>query len=416
MDLHESFKKPLLNFIQELSMEDNVFGNEFASRYVKKILNSEWDDFFIWPLICIIKEQCEVDVKKIPFTHELREHIFKYKCDNFEKDYESITNKANSEIISLTDDEIPNYTHTEEIVLILGYYDILDSVRKLEIDESIQNNINNKYISRIVMFVECETASMVLANKMTANFKNADKLEIIPTHTRLTYKNALDYADRDNKENAVYLLTNSDCYFDSSVDLLTKLNFKNGKRVVSMTRKDRFETGEVLNSVKLFNDGYDENGNMIYKFGKPSLVNKKELGIMPPYSSDAWAFKSNIEFDSSLVDNELGRMSCEIFFQSRLHEQNIELFNIGFGGYIKCIHIHNSAIRTNHQQNMQSLSQEYIAPYTNDGKNIDWDNLTRFNFITGCYMGWHKNNFMFDNRYDGNFGKYVVRDIKFLFE
>ena len=131
----------------------------------------------------------------------------------------------------------------KKIKLIIQYYDEDSLERRIEIIKSIQNNIDSNHFSEIVMFIE--TRKNRSYEELCSDFKNTNKVRFIETESRITFEMAFDISKKDNDTESVYLLTNNDCYFDDTVNLLKKVNYENGSVLVCMTRKDYTEIGDI---------------------------------------------------------------------------------------------------------------------------------------------------------------------------
>ena len=140
---------------------------------------------------------------------------------------------------------------------------------------------------------------------------------------------------------------------------------------------------------------------------------------MPPWSSDAWAFKRGATHFGENISIELGRLHCEQQFLSRLHRAGFKIFNVGIGGFIRCIHVHETALRYTAnivQEDIDNDSKwELRLPYNGEHKWVDEYTLKPNTYITGSNASWHATNFYYDNRHTNGFGSYFVRDIKTLF-
>jgi len=410
MRWYDNFKKPLLEFANRFPDLITSAGKQ----QLNKTYSDEciWRDEYLWPLLIHLKEHFHQPYggKKLPFTEKIRKELHNHQNEHFNED--ACTLRALDQVVECKNSELPTHQNNDEIVLIVSYYEIADATRKSEIDEALQANINNEHINRMILFVEENTRT---SNEITAHFNFKNKVTIIPTKDRLTYKQAIDFAKNEKKYKTVYILANTDCYYDNSIVKLLHVNFKDGNRVLSFTRKDRLENGQIIDAVRIYPTGYDADGNVIYKFGKPSVSNYKKLAKMPPFSSDAWAFKFNINIDNINVDFELGRMACEQQFLSLLQSCGHDLRNVGIGGHVKCIHLHESGARYEDSHTMDGQGWMFRVPYHVDGNFVTPSNVTEDNYITGANLNWHPNNFYFDDRTSGDYGKYFVRNIKELF-
>ena len=350
-------------------------------------------DDMLWPLRILMWEKPHL------FTEETHREFTKYFVENLDyikgrcgKNY--MIETALSQSIKLQDEEIPMLNKTNQITLLLDFYEVDNSARKHEIVSSIQNNINNKFIDNVVIFTE---VSVDKISKLMSCFKLNSKVSIIPNCNRITFRSALEYADETKNDDSVFVLLNNDCYFDETINLLRKIDFKNGNRVLSMTRKD-LNNGVVENATNPFTDS-TERGNLI-----------------GPESSDAWAFKRTLNNTKAKLDIELGRNHCDQQFFGRIYEDGYEVRNVGFCNHIKCIHNHNSKYRDMNRWNTNLESEYNNKNYMMDFWEDDFSASRNYdNYVVNSWMNFHKNNYFIDDRLSGEYGKFVVRDIKELF-
>lgn len=221
----------------------------------------------------------------------------------------------------------------KKIVLLTQYYAELNPLRKSEIINSIQKNINNPLIDEIILLSE-----NVSEEELTKELNLSNKVSIAQINKRLSYSIALNFLKSKNfKNDTVFILCNNDCYFDNSIKLLRYIDFEKCNRdlFITLSRHENY-FGEL-----------SIGKNPIHNF-----TNKKEYDSLPyiePWSSDAWCFKLNllnkIDVNHKFVNRILGRNLCEILFTDYLIKLGVKVRNLGISGYIKCIHQHKSNIR-----------------------------------------------------------------------
>mgnify|MGYP003979226235 CR=1 FL=1 len=368
----------------------------------------------LWPIKLLIEEKPHL------FSRKTKKQFIRY----WEKEIHWITGRrgknymiesAMSQGIKLNKKDIPTQNKQDKIILMFDFYPIENEERKTEITTAIQNNINNDLFDELIMFVECSEEE---SKKLTSCFELTDKVKVVPNSKRTTYRSAIDYAKKINDKDAVFLLTNNDCYFDETVELLKKIDFKNGKRVLAMTRKDLLETGEIVNSVNPDIDGYSHDIEVSDEGEIDKKVDYRKGHLIGPESSDAWAFKSNFHETKAKLDHEMGRYHCEQQFLGRIYEDGYDVRNVGFCGHIRCIHIHQSFYRKVDtmiidESDTEYYNNDYMIDFWKEGNSKptrNWDN-----YVVNSNMNFHKNNYFIDDRLSGQFGKFVVRDIRDLF-
>lgn len=207
-----------------------------------------------------------------------------------------------------------------EIKLIVQYYKDKNPVRAEEIRQAVQNNINNPFFSSINIVAECDI-DLDLNNRVT----------VFPGE-RLSYSDAFSFVE----DNSIYLLTNSDCYFGYDVVNLDLIDFSK-PRFIPLTRWEY-----IGNELDIGRNVFAENG-----IEKKNEREYKELPLLEPWSSDAWAFTKETlsEINPSLFDEKLGVSLCEILTINQMIVSGVQCNNIGVVGYVKPIHIHKSQVR-----------------------------------------------------------------------
>ena len=283
----------------------------------------------------------------------------------------------------------------KKIKLIIQYYDEDSLERRIEIIKSIQNNIDSNHFSEIVMFIE--TRKNRSYEELCSDFKNTNKVRFIETESRITFEMAFDISKKDNDTESVYLLTNNDCYFDDTVNLLKKVNYENGSVLVCMTRKDYTEIGDIDYAVE---PGITKPE---YEFNSTDLIPRPKCQRLSIASQDAWAFTSNFknDFDTKI---EMGTFNCEHFLCANAFEKNIKLRNVV--SFINCIHLHLTQFRREYAFDNKVTSTRLNNMWPNDDNprtednviNATWRLRTSENYIDKMqniqnYSDYHVNNF-----------------------
>lgn len=353
----------------------------------------EITDDMLWPLRILMWKKPHL------FTEKTRKEFNKYFVDSLDyikgrcgKNY--MIETALSQSVKLQNNEIPVHNKTNQIILMIDFYEIDNIDRRNEIISSIQNNINNEFINEVVIFTEVSEDKSL---KLLSCFKLNSKIKIIPNRKRTTFRSALQYAESTQDDDTIFVLSNNDCYFDETINLLRKIDFKNGNRVLSMTRKD-------------LNNGIVENAR------NPFIDSTKLGNLIGPESSDAWALKRVLNKTKANLDIEMGRNHCDQQFFGRLYEDGYEVRNVGFCNHIKCIHNHNSKFRDMNRWNTDTEfeynNKNYMMDFWEDDLKAD---RNYDNYVVNSWMNYHKNNYFIDDRLSGEYGDFVVRDIKELF-
>jgi hypothetical protein len=395
---------------------------------VEEILSNEftikWKNEYLWPLIEShihgekFSEPCEKIIRKI-YTDCVEKNTIKCLVNLTEK--ESLI-----EIKKINHQEVPTRDSKKEITLITSIYAEKNKERFNELKKSILSNVKNELIDKIVIFVDqpskrynsvISDSTISLLKKLGIPSFLKKKVDIIVSPVRLNYEAGLKYVRGHGNDDSVYLLCNSDCYFDKTVGILKKINYTD-KFLLSMTRQDEMADGSIVPSCRL--NGTKKVGKLIVR------EHNEQSSRMPPYSSDAWAFtkKTADLITTNFSELPLGTLHCEQQFLSALKLEGLELYNIGFHGFVNCIHIHNSEIRYVKKNLAKQLNPKLSLrlPYRTGGNRLTWHQLLEDpgmnfkNFINGTCIALHPSNYLFDNRYNNKFGSYVVRDIRKLFK
>lgn len=370
-------------------------------------------DEYVFPILKYCHEELTKNKGKLEtLTKKSYNELVKYYHTHFNMSYRS--QNLMSEMIKLSDADIPASNNYSKITLITSFYEVKDDERRLELIEAIQNNIDNEHITKVVIYVETKNVKI---DELMKDFSLSDKVHMIETTDRLTFAMGIEYASQEADKETVYLLSNSDCYFDSTINLLRKIDFKNGNRVLSFSRKDKLKDGSIIDA-RVVAPIVDVKTDLVdYALANETDIDVRSNLLMPPYSSDAWAFTYKLGETNVDTDIQLGRLACEQIFLSRLCEGGYDVRNVGYGDHIRCIHIHSSYLRwTDNVKEQDNIHWNHQLPYTQDGNYINSNSgIANNEIIVGFNTAWHPNNFYHDDRTSGKFGKYVVRDLRELF-
>jgi hypothetical protein len=181
-----------------------------------------------------------------------------------------------------------------KIHLITQFYVPDNEDRKKEIITCLENNINNKYIKKIILFVEKDYDELKKYND--------PKITLVKTSDRLSFKMAFEYANTHisiNKD-IIYVLANSDIYYDDTLIKLYEYNFD--KNVLALTRIE-----EIKNN-------------------KPIYFHQ------PTYSQDTWIWKNKIIIKDIYDDYNkdgilMGIRSCDNRIAYIIHNSGYDIKN-----------------------------------------------------------------------------------------
>ena len=286
--------------------------------------------------------------------------------------------------------------HHDKVVLMFQYYDESVKERRKELLQAIHENIGNPLIDEVWIYLE-EQEGRRSSEKLRKDIDPGSRghVKFVPIGQRLTYRLAIADARKIGEGNTVFLLCNNDCYFDKTVDLLRKVNFKNGNRLLCLTRKDQLPDGTVERgkSPHVWKDDYE--------FGKVTEIDREDLPFLDYNCSDAWAFVPELpEFPS---DYQLGTFNCEYYFAEKAHLAKVELRNPC--EYVRCIHIHNTNLRREYAFSNEKTSTKQNRLYASDPSE-----RTPENWINGSWRLRSKYNYVDADSEIHEYSDYVVRN------
>jgi hypothetical protein len=185
--------------------------------------------------------------------------------------------------------------------LITTYYNSNNEIRQKEINNCLINNFNNQYIKQIYLLND---------SIYDLNFINDCDNKIIQIVVDDNNKKRLgfDYAFSFINKNLIgekCIVSNSDIYFDDTLELLKEYNFN--KKCLALTRYD----GDKL--------------------------------VFKSNSQDSWFFESPIDIDVNKFNFKFGHPGCDNRIAQIVHESGYTIINPCLT--IKTHHLHQSGIR-----------------------------------------------------------------------
>lgn len=207
-----------------------------------------------------------------------------------------------------------------KINLYINFYIDSNNIRQEELNFSVNNNINNKLIDKIFLFIEPNIHEYCLKTF------NSNKVKYIIDTDRPTYNTyfskTIEYPNRIN------IIANADIYFDNTLSYLK--NYKwNGSEVFALSRWDLIDD----NTITL----YDE-----------------------PCSQDAWIFLGTIK-EINGADFTCGILGCDNSIAHLIKKDGFDISNPS--KTIKAIHVHNSNIRNYVRDIKDDKFQRINEPY-----------------------------------------------------
>ena len=190
-------------------------------------------------------------------------------------------------------------------ILLTQLYNPKDSFRLKEILDCLKINVNNDNIDEIHLFVENKNDFQLINNI------DKKKIKFVLNNNRLKYKSVFDYTNNLNKSD-IYILSNSDIYFDNTLKNLDNLNFN--KLFLSLTR-----INETVNKKKNFKHQPNSGG-----------------------SQDVWVWKGNLNiYDDKLYNNDgitMGIGGCDLKLNYIIEKSGYTLKN--YCKLVNCFHKH----------------------------------------------------------------------------
>lgn len=95
------------------------------------------------------------------------------------------------------------------MTVLQNYYHDKDEYRRGEIDLCLQKNVDNPYISKIILIVETEARPSI----------ESDKIEIVEWRRRPTYTDCFQIANEQCGDGEIVAICNSDIYFNHTISL-----------------------------------------------------------------------------------------------------------------------------------------------------------------------------------------------------
>ena len=189
------------------------------------------------------------------------------------------------------------------INLFINFYNDLDLVRQMEINECLSRNIANPMIDRVYLIVENLDLNFF-------DFDHSEKVEVVIYSERPTYSYFFELANSKITVDDISIISNADIYFDDYSLSLVNHNLQAGT-CFALSRWDR------------------ESDGTIHLFDRAD-------------SQDSWIFKGKI----GKIDNcyfTQGTLGCDNAICHRIEAAGYTIKNPSRD--IKSIHIHNTGIR-----------------------------------------------------------------------
>lgn len=180
------------------------------------------------------------------------------------------------------------------IHLYTTFYNEKKEARNQELLSCIQLNLKNTKISKVVIFNEGGDLSKL----------ETEKLVEIKISSRPTYNNFIQYINQYTNDTDIHIITNTDIFFNSNIDILNELSLN--ERCLALSRWDTTE------------------------FKKPKLYNHND-------SQDVWVFQGKIKKTLN-APYPLGVPRCDNRFLYDLELAGYQTSNPSYS--IKAFHMH----------------------------------------------------------------------------
>lgn len=197
-------------------------------------------------------------------------------------------------------------------LLFTSFYQDKNSIRQRELELCMLMNIDNELIDRIYVFLE--------GKKEDFKVLHHPKVEIIESR-RPTYTMFFEQANSVGTEEDIKILSNTDIFFDDSLELIDRVNMNS--KCLALSRWH-----------------YHENGKM-------KLHNEK-------FSQDVWIFKGNIK-PIKFSDFHMGIRGCDNRIAYEIHQAGYVIENPSKS--IKTIHYHLSEVRN---YDLKTIPKPYL--------------------------------------------------------
>jgi len=263
-----------------------------------------------------IFEKCITYVYKYPYF------IWKSGTSSINKNHEISSNRLRNRMIHYmnTVDDINNDNdYNDKFILVTTYYKSHDKQRQKELDKTLYLNVNNKNISKIYLLND-------KIYELNENVKYSKKIEQIIINNNPKYKlkfnDAIQFIN-SKPSNHLYILANSDIYFDDSLQKIKKNNMEN--KLYALLRYDIDD---------------NNNSNLLIETDK----NRDNYGKPNNHSQDTWIFKNPLNINLNNINFALGTYGCDNMFANAAYNSNILLENPSLDIYT--YHLHQSNVRT----------------------------------------------------------------------
>jgi hypothetical protein len=213
-----------------------------------------------------------------------------------------------------------------KVILLTQFYEPKWIYRKKEIFECLEQNLNNRHIDEVHLFVEDEFNF----EKIFPNNKNLNKIKRVNQKERLSFRDAFEYSNKNLPKNNIKILSNSDIYFNDTLKNIHE-NLLGESHVLALSRH-----------------------NLDKK-------NKLKIEKLHAVSQDSWAWKGNMELlkDDKHYNNDgikLGYWGCDNYIAALFKKSGYSVSNPCKS--IICTHLHKDK-----NMRVTNSSNRYVGDY-----------------------------------------------------
>lgn len=238
----------------------------------------------------------------------------------------------------------------DEIILITQFFISKDKKRQNELITSLQVNVANPFINKIILLNEREYTKEELGS-------SSDKIKQIVISKRLSFRDVFEIVEKE-KLNGYIVLSNLDIFFDKTINIIKKTGISHKKMFFSLLRYEYYP-GMKFEKMKLF-----------YHYSD---------------SQDTWIWHSNFnlnEKERNVLDFQLGIPGCDNTITYMAMVLGFEVINDPV--LIKSYHNHITKVR-NYDSNTIKTLKPYFCVHPprlmSDDNSIKIDMKHPFNFI-----------------------------------
>lgn len=278
--------KSFIDWMDETTSLDNAV-KVFTYFHFDKVTNFGW-----WRLfgsddaqLNITKLNLNKDFKLRYETNIINSIQFHFGYSQYDYTFNNLIIKKMTAFKNLNNSFFVNNLKHDGITLICEYYNDENEERQKEIDECIEKNLANPQVKRIINFYEPHT-------QIPEFIAKHEKFHSIQVNERLTFKQAIDYANNNLFGKCVGIL-NIDIFLDENTNWLNMhRTLKHNSDVVYMLSRTEFDGKYAYKHPEFNKIGYANRIDAAF-FISPIHVNDIDFSINHNYLKFAHRLKNN---------------------------------------------------------------------------------------------------------------------------